>query len=370
MDPTIIRKRFRTLREERAWSQEDLATQMGFNDRQTVSAIENGDRKITAEELVKAASAFKVDLEFFVDPFRLYGEAAFSWRQKGVSDVALKNFEEQAGQAIGLYRWLLAEKESPPKVLSQKLYLDVQSSLDDAAMNGDSLASSLKDGQVAPALSLKRYVEDHLGMLVLNVDAIPGISGAACRLPQVNTILINRREIEGRRHFDMAHELFHLLTWDTMPPRYIDSEEPRGPQDKRIEKLADCFAAAILMPTWALMPFINNRSGAEIHGWLNRIANELHVSALAVKFRLRNLSAITKAEFDSINDERLRFNGAAAAPTGNLPPLFSLQFMTLLSWGIDDGRLSVRRAATLLGMTIDQFAQAFVEHLLEPPFEI
>ena len=85
---------------------------------------------------------------------------------------------------------------------------------------------------------------------------------------------------------------------------------------------------------------------------------------------MRNLSAITKAEFDSVNDERLRFHGAAAAPTGNLPPLFSYQFMTLLSWGIDDGRLSVRRAATLLGMTIDQLAQAFVEHSLEPPFEI
>ena len=96
MDSTVIRKRFRTLREERAWSQEDLAEQMGFNDRQTVSAIENGDRKITAEEMVKAASVFKVELGFFVDPFRLYGEAAFSWRQKDVSDTALKGFEEQA----------------------------------------------------------------------------------------------------------------------------------------------------------------------------------------------------------------------------------------------------------------------------------
>ena len=370
MDTTIIRKRLRALRDERAWSQEDLAAQMGFKDRQTLSAIENGDRKITADELVKAALAFKVELEFFVDPFRLYGEAAFSWRQKGVTDSALKSFEEQSGQVIGLYRWLLGEKGTPPPVLSQKLFLDAQSSLDDAAMAGDELALKLRIASLAPALSLKQYVEDQLGMLVLYVDAIKGISGAACRLPQVNTILINRQEIDGRRHFDMAHELFHLLTWDTMPPRYNDSDEPKGPLDKRIEKLADSFAAAILMPAWALMPYLNNKPAGDLHNWLNSIANDLYVTAQALKFRLRNMSAITKAEFDSISDDRLKFNGAAVSPTGNLPPLFSRQFMMLLGWGIEDGRVSVRRVSSMLAMTIDQLAQVFVDHSLDPPFEI
>jgi XRE family transcriptional regulator, fatty acid utilization regulator len=370
MDSTIIRKRFRTLREECAWSQEDLAVRMGFNDRQTVSQIENGDRKITAEELVKAAAAFRVDLEFFVDPFRLYGEANFSWRQKNVSPIKLKDFEEKSGQIIGLYRWLLNEKGTPTPVLSQKLFLDAQSSLDDAATAGEGLAWQLKGDEVAPALALQRYVEDQLGMLILNVDAVSGISGAACRLPQVNTILINRNEIEGRRHFDIAHELFHLLTWDTMPPRYLDSDEPTGPNDKRIEKLADSFAASILMPTWALMPYLHEKKGAEIHSWLNTIANNLHVTAVALKFRLRNMGAITKAEFDSISDSQLKFNGSVIAPKGKLPPIFSPHFMALLSWGLEDGRISVRRAASLLGMTINQFSQAFTEHAIEAPFEL
>lgn len=37
------------------------------------------------------------------------------------------------------------------------------------------------------------------------VDAFEGISGAACHLLELGVALINRREIVGRRHFDLAH---------------------------------------------------------------------------------------------------------------------------------------------------------------------
>ena len=46
---------------------------------------------------------------------------------------------------------------------------------------------------------------------------------AACRLPELDVVLINRREVEGRRHFDLAHELFHILTWDAMPPEHSEA---------------------------------------------------------------------------------------------------------------------------------------------------
>ena len=53
-------------------------------------------------------------------------------------------------------------------------------------------------------------MERELGILVLMVDACVGTTAAACRLPDLDTILIARREVEGRRHFDLAHELFHI----------------------------------------------------------------------------------------------------------------------------------------------------------------
>lgn len=47
-------------------------------------------------------------------------------------------------------------------------------------------------------------MERDLGILVLMVDAVPGVSGAACHLPELDAVLINRREVPGRRHYDLA----------------------------------------------------------------------------------------------------------------------------------------------------------------------
>ena len=54
MAAQLIGKRIRALREERNLSQENVAEIFGFKDRQTVSAIETGARRVTAEELVLA----------------------------------------------------------------------------------------------------------------------------------------------------------------------------------------------------------------------------------------------------------------------------------------------------------------------------
>ena len=51
MTTNLIGTRIKALREERKLSQDDLARLFGFKDRQTVSAIETGERRVTAEEL-------------------------------------------------------------------------------------------------------------------------------------------------------------------------------------------------------------------------------------------------------------------------------------------------------------------------------
>ncbi len=68
-----------------------------------------------------------------------------------------------------------------------------------------------------------------------------------------DAVLINRREVAGRRHFDLAHELFHVLTWDTMPPDHVEAavETSRN----RVEQLANKFASAVLMPAAVLARF-------------------------------------------------------------------------------------------------------------------
>jgi hypothetical protein len=52
------------------------------------------------------------------------------------------------------------------------------------------------------------------------------------------------------------------------------------------------------------------------------------------------------------------------------PKPFSLDFMRILKRGIEEGGISVRRAAGLLNMTIDDLADLFRGYSLAVPFDI
>ena len=108
--------------------------------------------------------------------------------------------------------------------MRRKLSLTRHSSFEDAMIAGEQFATEFDMGEV-PATSLIEVMEQKLGILVLMMDAREGISGAACRLPELDTVLIARYEIEGRRHFGLAHELFHILTWDAMPPAHSEQAQ-------------------------------------------------------------------------------------------------------------------------------------------------
>src|SRR6476659_4331317 len=101
MTTQLIGARIRALREERKLSQDDLAPLFGFKDRQTVSAIETGERRVSAGELLLAVERLGAALDYFTDPFLLAGEGKFSWRRHAqVGLESDKAFERVAGRWI------------------------------------------------------------------------------------------------------------------------------------------------------------------------------------------------------------------------------------------------------------------------------
>ena len=69
MNPYQIGSRIKALREQHNLSQDSLARLFGFKDRQTISSIETGLRRVTAEELLLAVEKLDAPLEYFTDPF-------------------------------------------------------------------------------------------------------------------------------------------------------------------------------------------------------------------------------------------------------------------------------------------------------------
>jgi Zn-dependent peptidase ImmA (M78 family)/DNA-binding XRE family transcriptional regulator len=347
-----IAGRLRTLREERNLSQESLAAQLGFNDRQTLAAIEAGERRITPDELVRAAHVLGVDVDMFLDPYRLVGEGSFSFRAKDVDPETLSGFQDQAGRWIATYRELGMQVGCEPRRLGHKLELTERSSFEDAAASADLLRERWVLGDV-PADRLEDAVHRELGVLVLYVDAPVGISGAASHLPGQHTIVVNRRETAGRRSFDLAHELFHLLTWDAMPPKRIEPQEVKRTKGNRVELMAENFAAALLMPAGIVAGGWSARGDEDVSVWLARTAAELRVSTQALQWRLVNLGLLSRAAAAALPPVP-RSSRVSADET---PPLFSRPFVQRVADAVNDGRLSLRRAATLLGVTVLQFAQ-------------
>jgi XRE family transcriptional regulator, fatty acid utilization regulator len=364
MTTQLIGARIKALREERKLSQDDLARLFGFKDRQTVSAIETGERRLSAEELLAAVEKLGASLDYFTNPFLLVGEGKFSWRQSNVGLAQLNAFERVAGRWIAANRRLAPQVGRPAPYLRQTLKLTQKSTFEDAMAAGERFAEDFELGPV-PAARLAEVMEDKLGVLVLMVDAIDRVSGAACRLPDLDTVLINRHEIVGRRHFDLAHELFHILTWDTMPPDHV--EEASEVSKIRVEQFANNFASAVLMPADKLEQL--GSPGAEAVKWLNETASALQVTATALKWRLVALGRLEPAQAKAISDTALRNNGRKVVDD-EPPPLFSKQFMEVIALAIKEGQISARKAADVLDLSIDDLADLLTTHGVEAAFEL
>lgn len=367
----LISRRLKAAREKLGLTQAELAEKLGFKDRQTLAAIEAGQRKVSAEELLRAVQVLGLDLDYFTDSFRLAGEGRFSWRaHNDTPPHVLQDFEEKAGRWIATWRRLGELQGAKPSALQPSLPLSERSSFEQAQAAAESLVDEWRLGEL-PASKLDAAIR-RLGTLILYVEPPAPISGAACKVPGVNAILINRREPEGRRHYDLAHELFHILTWEQMPPEHAETAEFRYQgkgRQKRVEQLANNFAAALLMPERVLRRRWEARGGREIHGWLNSTASAFLVTAQALKWRLANLGWLTEADLSKIDDARLTFNGRPKTQQP-LPGLFSAEFVKRLHTALAKGQLSVRRAAEILDLKIESLAGLFRSYEMSVPFDL
>lgn len=333
-----IGRRIRLRRERCDLTQEALAPAMGLPSRQTLGQIEHGNRRIRPQELAGAAEALNVDISFFTDPFAATGEAAFSFRTTpSMVWDALADFETKAERWLVAYRELAESDFTVPS-----LSLRSTSSYESAQKAADQIRRELRLGDV-PAERLPRSVSE-VGILVLHVDAVSGVSGAAATMEGLHAILINRKEVQGRRNFDLAHELFHVLTWATMQPEHIDARSR-----KRVEQLADNFASALLMPDqavrqrWGQLP-----EALGLPARVRALATRFQVSGAAMKWRLHALGLVRKSELPDDVD-------VAVADDAPKPLPFSLDFVSRLHTAVETGRLSLRKAADIVDVGLAGF---------------
>ena len=358
--------RVRSARDAMGLSQEALSNAMGFADRQTLSAIENGERAVRPDEIVRLCHLLGQNVDYFIDPFGVSGEAEFSWTaDAALPDSELKSFEVHAGQWVGMLRFL-RRWNSPKDPFAFSLRLGAQPTLEEALALGEAVVKKMKLGSV-PSACLNDKIVGSLGIEVLFIDVphspLGSISAATCHLPDLDVILINRNEPDVKRNHDLAHGLFRAVTWNQMKPSHRGSI-PSGSlktKNARIEKLADSFASGLLMPKFALDKAIDTcRINDKFH--LVDVADRLCVSPTALAYRLFNAGLIDQDLCTSLCKEPNR-----GITQGHQPKRFSSSFMDLLRRGIECGHVSVRKTAKALGLTLEELEDLFAEHSSRPP---
>ena len=396
-----IATRLRAARERAGLTQYQLARDLDLNHRQIVARIEDGQRSFSAEEFIRAMDVLKVDLDYFTDPFRLEGEGEFTFRTSSdVASAAVDEFERGAGRWIAMYRELSRDRERRPQWLELKLALSRHSSLRDAKDAGEAFGERMQLGD-CPAAALRSALEDRLDILVLEVDAPPGIASAAVRARGVKCVLINRHEPEGHRNFSMAHGLFRLLTWDAIPPdRTEPVRVPRRGKGWLVARLAESFATALLMPWPVVRRYFGfeqewegivrpgepsqasagapsrmspgewrrvRRSG-ELHARLIEGADEFRVSVEAYVRRLRRLHLLSREEVDALDERSLVASDRSGRGDAETPS-FGGKFVRCVADALDGGGLSARRAASVLDLSLPELASLLTRHGHEAYFE-
>jgi XRE family transcriptional regulator, fatty acid utilization regulator len=364
----LIGDRIKIAREAANLSQEKLTQSLGFKDRQTLSTIELGQRRVSPEELVRFSEVLAQPLDFFTDPYRVAGANAFSYRAKAASSAELSAFETQAERLIAAQRRFQELLERPPSpVQPQIATLTPQVPLDFATFQGERCAAAWQLGET-PAHRLREAAIKNLGVVVLHVDAPKTISGAACRLPDGAYVLINRAEPAARQNFDLGHELFHILTWDKMPPARVDPVSAEGQPDAKrpkVEKLADAFTAGLLMPSATVQSRWARRADRPLADWLGETARELGVSPPALFWRLVNLGLI-KADAET----RCCLDGLRGESAEARPALYSAEFVGDLHAVLENGSVTVRRVLSLLDIEEDELKDLFASYKLPVPFDL
>lgn len=348
-DESVLGRRVQGLRERLGYSQDDLAGMVGFASRQTLSDLERGKRAVKASELVRLARALRVDVATLLAANEKT-QPRVLWREKPESGAEILQADFLAWSERYAHVKRVTETSDGEWFSWPAATLRIRdASYDDVEELARQVGAQMELG-ARPASSLQRSLETRLGVMIWFLDLGEDGSAACARGEFGSSILVNRREAPWRQNFDMGHELFHLLTWDT-----TCGEIEQDPAVAiRAEKLANAFAAALLLPGEHVSAELNRcaRKGSLELNDLVALARDFDVSTSALLWRLRTLGCgIDRDQIERLlGDPRFkRLDRAARTGTwGQCSPLPE-RFVWLAALACSRGRLSRTKLAEYLG---------------------
>jgi len=296
---TYFKERLVQARESAGFSLAEATRRLDLKHYQILSSIEKGTRNVSANELISMARLYGRSLEYFFE-VNVPSDPVPLWRRAAGSDVQ----KEQRQFLAFLENYshlenLLGLKRRWKEILT---HFD----RDDFAENGfeaiEKLAADIYrrfDLGSRPACNLLNVLENTLRFKVIHLGLGEGLSGASIMDSALGVgILVNANDAPWRRNFDLAHELFHIVTWNI----FSHNEIGDGSYKTMPEKYADSFAASLLLPKEHLLGALKEIAVNHELKLVDviELAKEFGVSSEAVLWRLVNLKILKKSQVEKI----------------------------------------------------------------------
>jgi XRE family transcriptional regulator, fatty acid utilization regulator len=345
--------KLRSAREKAGLSQADACARSGVGE-SSLSEFENGRRAPSLAQLDALARTYSRSLASLLSD-EPEPATVVLWRQRppaGAEDVEAK-FLRLSEQYANLERWCGEKTRS--RLPSPPATPNMASNAAEEMARSVRVLLGLGD---RPALGLLRVLEEDYGAKIFHLPFEP-TGTAACTRSEAfgDAILLSAGSVRWRRNFDLAHELFHLLTWNVFRPASATSTKPE-------EKLADRFASALLLPEEALRSAVTRRltnTNRVTTAALFEIARDFDVSVDALVWRLHDLyggkdRAYTKARIQALHEVAKLYEER----TRDVPSARPERFRALAVTALRSGEISTGRFAEYLGITRGE-AMKYVE---------
>mgnify|MGYP001495229180 CR=1 FL=1 len=336
-------QRLTQAREAAGLSLAEATRKLRFNHYQILSAIEKGTRNINANELIAMARLYGRSLDFFFES-KVPADPIVLWRR--MTGIDIRNEQRQ-------FLTFLEHYSNLENLLGLKRrWKKIQSTLDrdDFSGNGFETCNNLAvdlhkhlDLGSRPACNLLNILENTLRFKIIHLDLGEAVSGASLVDITLGVgVLINAHDAPWRRNFDLAHELFHIVTWNIFSREEIGD----GSQKTMPERYADSFAASLLLPKEHLLDALKEIAVKNELKLVDiiELAKAFGVSSEAVLWRLVNLKVIKKSQADKILSapefRNLDRNLRRGLYMEQMPDKFPQRFISLACRCLMEGKIS------------------------------
>jgi Zn-dependent peptidase ImmA (M78 family) len=339
------------IRDEFSRSAEEVASYLGFGNRQSVYDLEAGRRDLKAYEALRLAEYYGVSTEMLLSDSPS-DSAVVYWRGKPDAHA-----EKLLRTRLERYSRLESHAGKSSESAMPAFSLSGDSSFEFVGKTAESVAGLLNLGQY-PARVLEETIRHKWNVVVFHVPLETG-SGACIRQKGISAILLNSGDVWWRRNFSLGHELFHLLFTD------CGSVDP-----DRIETLANVFAGNLLMPSDTFSSDVRRiiKEDKVKYFDLMSLAKEYMVSTEALMWRMCSLDLIPRESVEGFkSDPSLKaldreVHGEILREDPSLPT-----HMVMLAYGVYlSGKISVGKLAEYLETTVGQLKGVLKSHGIDP----